>query len=350
MNLDDDLESLEETGVQCQTDVTMEELDKKFEQLNFASKKIEGLQQKIDSAPFGLMDQKYNDTKWKYFTGFPFAIVNEIIYDLIKIYIPSTSTTALSPFNQLLITLIKLRLDLDFKLIAYTFKISQTTAATYFENIIHILFCRLKSFIVWPEDSTKNIPSCFKEVFHDNTTVIVDCFEVFIEKPASLLTQQECWSNYKHHNTIKFLIGITPQGTICFISETWGGRVSDKNIFEKSNFCNFIKAGDVVLADRGFLVKETVGNLKAKLIVPSFTKGKSQLHPLEVEETRQLAHVRIHVERIIGFVKNRFKIFKGTIPISMLKKGNDPEEKNLLDKIVLVCCALIDISNPIIPL
>lgn len=338
-----------ETGIHCQTDLTMEDLQRKLEQLHFASTKIDHLQNKIDSSPFGLMDNKGNDTRWKYFTGFPFTVV-EIIYDLIKAYIVSTSTTALSPFNQFLITLIKLRLDLDFKLIAYSFKISQTTVATYFENVIHVLSCRLKSLIVWPERSDLNIPLSFKEVFHDNATVIVDCFEVFIEKPASLLTQQECWSNYKHHNTVKFLIGITPQGNICYISETWGGRASDKNILEKSDFCNFIRAGDVVLADRGFLVKDTLKDLKAKLVVPAYTKGKSQLHPLEIEETRHLAHVRIHVERIIGFVKNRFKIFKGTIPISMLKKGNDPEEKNLLDKIVVVCCALINLSNPIIPL
>lgn len=139
-------------------------------------------------------------------------------------------------------------------------------------------------------------------------------------------------------------------GHICYISEGWGGRASDKQIVEFTVFCNKIKPGDIVLADRGFLIKETIGVLGAKLVIPAFTKGKNQLHPLEIEETRQIAHVRIHIERVIGMIKNKFKFFNGTIPITMLKMGNNKEHKNTLDKIVNVCCALINLSLPIIPL
>ena len=31
------------------------------------------------------------------------------------------------------------------------------------------------------------------------------------------------WSNYKHHNTVKIIFGITPQGTVSYVSEAWGG-------------------------------------------------------------------------------------------------------------------------------
>ena len=59
------------------------------------------------------------------------------------------------------------------------------------------------------------------------------------------------WSNYKHHNTVKFLIGITPQGVISFISKA-GGRVSDKHVTENSGVLRKLPAGDIVLANRGF--------------------------------------------------------------------------------------------------
>ena len=36
----------------------------------------------------------------------------------------------------------------------------------------------------------------------------------------------------------------------------------------------------------------------AKLVIPSFTKGKTQLSQKEVETSKQLSQVRIHVERI----------------------------------------------------
>ena len=54
------------------------------------------------------------------------------------------------------------------------------------------------------------------------------------------------------------------------------------------------------MADRGFNMAETLGTFGANLEIPSFTKGQCQLQPEEVEETRTIANVRIHVERVIG--------------------------------------------------
>lgn len=331
----------QETGISTQTDLTMDELTLKLEQLSFASQRIVKLEQKITNSRFGLMDKQSDDNKWKYYTGFDFKFVNSIIFTTVEKYIPATSTTALSPFSQLLLTLIKLRLDLHFKDLAYHFNIARTTASTYFEKVIGILHKKFKPLIRSPDRSVcrSNIPSCFKECFHDKTTVIIDCFEVFIERPASLLTRQQCWSRYKHHYTVKCLIGITPQGNISYISDAWGGRASDKQIVEGSNFCDYIKPG-------GFLIQDTIGILQARLCMPVFIRGKKQLHPMEVEETRHIAHVRIHVERVIGLLKNKFTIFKGTIPITIVNRGN--ENISLLDKIVNVCSVLVNISQPII--
>ena len=59
----------------------------------------------------------------------------------------------------------------------------------------------------------------------------------------------------------------------------------------------------MVLADRGFDISESVGMMQARLHIPAFTKGKDQLLALEIEETRSIANVRIHVERVIGAVR-----------------------------------------------
>jgi len=125
-----------------------------------------------------------------------------------------------------------------------------------------------------------------------------------------LKNQQICWhdhrhliSSYKHHNTIKILIGITPQGTVSFVSEAWGGRTSDKFLTENCGFLDKLLPGDMVMADRGFTINESVGLKQAKLVIPAFTKGKSQLDPVDVEKTRGIASVRIHVERVIGLLR-----------------------------------------------
>ena len=71
------------------------------------------------------------------------------------------------------------------------------------------------------------MPQCFQYSFGKKVTVIIDCFEVFIDRPTNLMARAQTFSNYKHHNTAKILIGITPQRTISLVSEAWGGRTSD---------------------------------------------------------------------------------------------------------------------------
>ena len=124
--------------------------------------------------------------------------------------------------------------------------------------------------------------------------------------------------------TLKVLIGIAPHGVVSFVSDTWGGRVSDKYLTDHYGILNHLLPGDVVLADRGFNIAESIGIMQAKLHIPSFTKGKYQLSALEVEDTHSIANVLIHVERVIGAVRQKYSILKGTLPNDFLiKRGQE---------------------------
>ena len=124
-----------------------------------------------------------------------------------------------------------------------------------------------------------------------------------INKPKNILARAQTFSSYKHHNTVKFLIGITPQGVISYILKAWEGRPRDKFLTENwDNLLDNLLPGDIVMADRGFDIEESVALYCAKVKIPSFTKGKRQLSSLDVEHSRHIAAVRINVERVIGFV------------------------------------------------
>lgn len=79
--------------------------------------------------------------------------------------------------------------------------------------------------------------------------------------------------------------------------------MSDKHLTENCGLLSNLIPGDTILADRGFDIKESVGLYCATITVPAFTKGKKQLSAIEVEQTRLIANVRIHVERVIGNIR-----------------------------------------------
>ena len=64
------------------------------------------------------------------------------------------------------------------------------------------------------EQVKATLPSAFKEK-SATTYAIIDGSEVFIETRSDVFMQLSTWSQYKHHNTVKFLVACIPNGVIC---------------------------------------------------------------------------------------------------------------------------------------
>ncbi len=73
-----------------------------------------------------------------------------------------------------------------------------------------------------------------------------------------------------------------------------------------------------MLADRGFDIKDSVGMICVEVKIPAFTKSRCQLDAEDVEDIRAIAQLRIHVERVIGSLRNKYTLSHNTIPISLL--------------------------------
>ena len=106
-----------------------------------------------------------------------------------------------------------MRLNLSGRDLEYMFGgISEASVSHTFLHVVNVLYHRLKPLVIWPErevpfrktlplDFSKHCPSC---------VVIIDCFEIFLDRPMNPLATTQTFSSYKHHNTVKYLIGITP--------------------------------------------------------------------------------------------------------------------------------------------
>ncbi len=253
------------------------------------------------------------------------------------------------PFQEYVAVLMKFRLNSNYQDLAYQLGVSKATISRIFQKWVKAMDVRLRLLILWPDQDVlqKTMPACFQESFGKTVAVILDCFEISIERPSNLFARACTWSSYKHHNTVKVLLGTTPQGVISYVSQTWGGRVSDKHITEHCGILDKIIPGDVILADRGFDIADSVGVMQGRLHIPAFTKGKNQLSAVDVHQTRKIANVRIHVERVIGNVRQKFSILRSTLPIQFVTKRED--ECPIIDQIVRICCCLCNVCDSIVP-
>lgn len=330
----------------------MDDLEKMEEVLRENMVELGNLRTKALDSKFTQQSFENNEEKTRFYTGLPNFLVLMQIFRLCEPDIICSPLSVLSKFEQFMLVLLRLRLNFPLKDLAFRFNISLSTASRVWHKLIDILHDNLEFLLEWPERHVlrDTMPMAFREAFGCKVSVILDCFEVFIERPSNLLAQAQTWSNYKHHHTVKFLIGVAPQGFVTFISVAWGGRVSDKELTIQSGVLNNLLPGDIVLADRGFNIGDNVGFYCAKLHIPAFTKGRKQLTPLEVAETRKIANLRIHVERVIGLVRRKYLILQSkAMPIENMAT-NPGEALALIDKIGVICCVLSNHSQSIVSL
>lgn len=292
---------------------------------------------------------KESDDKVKFYTGLQTYFTLMTVLGSVKGCIEDSKRVKFTVFQKLVMVLMKLRLNLTVQDLGDRFRVSTATVSRTIDRVLDAMYVRLREFVYWPDrtELRMTMPMDFRRAFGLKVASIIDCFEIFIERPSSLEARAATWSQYKHHNTVKFLIGITPQGSISFISKAWGGRASDKHITENCGFLDKIIPGDIILADRGFDIRDSVGFRGAEAKIPAFTKGKSQLSPLELELTRKITHLRIHVERVIGQLRNKFTVLQSILPIDYVY--TEDEEVPMVEKMVTVCSVLINLNESVVP-
>ena len=175
-----------------------------------------------------------------FYTGLPNVAVLDIIFGMIEEYL--TPNAKLSKYQRLLLLIIRLRMNYLFRDLAYQLNVSVATVQRAFHCTLDLLYTKLSFLIRWPERDQlrETMPMCFRAAYQNKDAVIIDCFELFTEKPSGALNQVQTYSHYKRHQTVKYFIGISPQWTLTFISDGWGGRASDKHIVEKSGLLNHL--------------------------------------------------------------------------------------------------------------
>ncbi|XP_023951319.2 uncharacterized protein LOC112055435 [Bicyclus anynana] len=246
------------------------------------------------------------------------------------------------PVNHVLLCLKKIRLNSPFRELADDFSISTTYASKVFFKSIPMINSVMRPFIVKLDSvlTKRTLPMAFRHKFH-KTSCIIDCLEIEIQKPSKAVNQALSWSDYKKANTIKYLVSCTPNGLVNYVSPGYGGRVTDTCLVESCDFIKHLEPGMSVMADRGFKhVEQYLYQHKVQLVRPPSVVTGKKLSKSEVKETKQIASLRIHVERVI----RRLREFHMLKPHACL----NPNFVKILDEIIQIACALINLQDSLI--
>ena len=164
---------------------------------------------------------------------------------------------------------------------------STALVSKFFVTWVSFMYQQLKELNWTP--SPEQVSSTFQEKF-SSTYSIIDATEVFIETPSDLYVQSSTWSNYKHHNTAKALVGCTPNGAVTFVSKLYVGSISDMELTRISGYLDTLdgKSGVSVMADRGFTVRDLLKDKGVELNIPPFMEGRPQMSASEIQIGRSM--------------------------------------------------------------
>ena len=239
--------------------------------------------------------------------------------------------------DEMLLTLIRLRLGLLRKDLADRFAISQSLVSQIFHSWLTALSKVLGKLIWWApkENVAMSKPSRFNKL--PQIRSIIDATEFHIETPKDPKIQACCYSSYKHHHTAKVIVCCAPNSTITFLSKVYGGRASDKACLMESGLLDMHDPHDMTQTDKGFGIENECAERMLYLSIPPGLRGAAQMTSENVKRTSEVANLRILIEQVIRRIKT-FRMLKNEIPITLLPH---------LEKMVIVCAAITNLWQPI---
>lgn len=229
-------------------------------------------------------------------------------------------TGAFRGVNGLFFCLMGLRSGLPIVALSSLFGRSESHGGRAFTTWVTFLHGALWPFLRLPEvdEIWDSVSGCSKAPLNfrargmPKVVCVLDATEIETVRVWHTDLAYSLWSSYKHRPTGKLLIGVTPSGAICYISELYGGRLSDVELTLR---CGVLKdledkgfggnQGFQVMADRGFndMALQLLNHGMSLVAPPSTRKHEEQFHAADAAYGGDVANVRIHVERAIGALK-----------------------------------------------
>lgn len=210
---------------------------------------------------------------------------------------------ALALREQLLLTLVWLRLYLTTEALGYLFGIDKATVSRYTRRMLPVLRALGEATLGWPEPPKRGKSLGEAREEHPDLFAFVDATEQPVRRSQDKESQKRHYWGKKKRHTRKVQIIVNEEGLVRDVSESVPGSVHDRKLFTASGAASKIPKGVVVGGDAGYQGLQE--DLSEHSVVTPFKRSKH--HPLN-EEQKQLnqafARSRIIVENTMGAFKH----------------------------------------------
>lgn len=212
------------------------------------------------------------------------------------------------PFReQLLMTLVWLRLYLVLEALGYLFGVDKSTASRYINSVLPVLRQVGEATLGWPEPPKRGHGKRLEQVWQEQPDLFayVDATEQRIRRSSHNDQQKEDYSGKKRQHTRKTQFIVNEDGIVRDLSHSSPSSKHNRNHFRASGAATKIPKETTVGGDSGYQGIQV--DLPDHSVITPFKKSK--LHPLTAEQkllNQEFARGRIIVENTIC----RFKHFR----------------------------------------
>lgn len=237
-------------------------------------------------------------------------------------------TSTIPRRSQILLTLMKLRLNVDNEKFVSRFQIALPTVTAVLTTCVDYMYDQLSQLSTWPHRDMiyQNMPEGFKHYF-PNTFAILGLIEVETglkrEKSDSL---QPVASTSR--DVLRSLIACDPRGVVMYVSDLFPGSWSGQEIFQKSSIgnllrgciqCGYLNVGDGLMVDKSLLIQDEVKSIGLRMNIPPVDGTKP--YDDDTKMSQRFAEHLVHTERAAAEIK-RFQILSDTTSMSQIENAN----------------------------
>jgi hypothetical protein len=202
--------------------------------------------------------------------------------------------------EQLLMTLVWLRLYLVLEALGYLFGVDKSTASRYTNAVLPVLRRVGEDTLGWSDPPKRGQGKGIDRVWQEQPDLFayVDATEQRILRSGDDKQQKKDYSGKKKQHTRKTQLIVNEDGLVRDLSQSTSGSEHDRKLFSTSGAAEKIPEGIIVGGDSGY--QGIQDDLPDYSVIIPFKKSK--LHPLTVEQkrlNREFSRGRIIVENTI---------------------------------------------------